>query len=306
MVYDGAVTDQTLRRLIGVMATLLVVVLAAGAFVMLTRGGSGGGATPAPASGAAVASPSPSPAGSVLAPTSRPTAAATSTPASSSSGGPSASPLPAPLATLTFLSLKLDPTGAPGAQPRIVTFRTDGAGTVAARLATASGTTPAKTHMCLQVGAKVLGCKDITSGTFTGKTSQAHANWRVTVQGTATAAPIVDLTVTFQAVAPSVKIEHARFDGTDFPDTNGIQARYAVRGPGDVHLVADWGGHPFLYEVDLFDETSGTGNASLTNQGPSTNVDKTFPVGPGAWRLVLQNTENGFGTTDLTATIGWP
>ena len=27
---------------------------------------------------------------------------------------------------------------------------------------------------------------------------------------------------------------------------------------------------------------------------------------PGDWRLVLQNIEDGFGTTDLTATIGWP
>jgi hypothetical protein len=306
VVYDEAVTDQTLRRLIGAMATLLVVVLAAGAFVMLTRGGSGGGATPPPASGVAVVSPGPSPAASVLTPTSNPTAAATSTPASSSSAGPSGSPLPAPLATLTFLSLKLDPTGAPGAQPRIVTFRTDGAGTVTARLATGSGATPAKTHLCLQVGAKALGCHDITSGTFTGKTSQAHANWQVTVQGTGTATPVVDLTVTFQSVTPSVKIGHARFDGTDFPATNGIQARYTARGPGDVHLVADWGGHPFLYEVDLFDESGGAGDASLANQGPSTNVDQTFPVAPGAWRLVLQNIESGFGTTDLTATIGWP
>ena len=161
--------------------------------------------------------------------------------------------------------------------------------------------------MCLQVGAKVLGCNDITSGTFTGTTKQAHANWQVTVQGTAAATPTVDLTLTFQSLAPSVKIEHARFDGTDFPDTNGDPGLGSpLAAAGDTHLVADWGGHPFEYEIDLFDETSGTGNASLANQGPSTNVDQTLPVTVGAWRLVLQNSENGFGTTDLTATIGWP
>ncbi len=308
-------SDQTLRRVIGVMATLLVVIVAAGAFLVLTRGGSGRADESPSGSNAAAASASAGPSastGQTLTPTATPASSEAATPASSAS--PSASPLPAPLATLTFLNLKLDPTGAPapsggssgapGAQARIVSFSSDGAGTVSAKLV--SHTPGSKTHMCLKVGAKVIGCNDIASGTFTGKTSQAHANWQVTVQGTGTAAPIVDLTVTFQSLAPSVKIQHARFDGTAFPDTNGIQARFTARDTGSVHLVADWGGHPFPYEIDLFDETSGTGNATLANQGPSTNTDQTLPVAPGDWRLVLQNIEDGFGTTDLTATIGWP
>ncbi len=297
-------TDQTLRRVIGVLATLLVVVLAAGVLLVLSRGGSGRG-SPSPGSSVAAASASArtSPSASrALTPTATPVSTEAATPSSGAS--PSASPLPAPLATLTLLDLKLDPTGTPGAQPRIVSFRSDGAGTISAKLAshTAHGTT----HMCLKVGTKVIGCNDIASGTFTGKTTQAHTNWQVTLQGTGIATPVVDLTVTFQSLAPSVKIEHARFDGTAFPDTNGIKARFTARGSGSVHLVAGWGGHPFLYEIDLFDETSGTGNATLPNQGPSTNTDKTLPVVPGGWRLVLQNIEGGLGTTDLTAVISWP
>ena len=300
-------SDQTLRRLIGVMATLLVVIVAAGAFVVLSRGGSGGTATPPPGSSFAVGSGSPSASASASsAASASPTVAATATPSTSASAGASASIPPAPVATLTVLKLKLDPTGPADALPKILSFSTDGAGKVAVKLATSAGSTPAKTHMCLKVGAKVVGCNDITSGTFTGTTKQAHANWQVTVQGTATATPTVDVTLTFQTIVPSVKIEHARFDGTDFPDTNGLQVRFTAREPGDAHLVADWGGHPFQYEIDLFDETSGTGNVSLANQGPSTNVDQTMPVTVGAWRLLLQNIENGFGTTDLTATIGWP
>ncbi|HEV8401438.1 MAG TPA: hypothetical protein VGQ31_00235 [Candidatus Limnocylindrales bacterium] len=300
-------TDQTLRRLIGVMATLLVVVVAAGVLVTLSRGGSGGATTPPPGSSFAIASAGASPASSASSvPTPSLTSAATTAPTASASGLPSASPPPVPLATLTFLAMRLDPTGQPESQPRIITFSTDGAGTISAKLATSSGATPAKTHMCLQIGKKVLGCNDITSGTFTGTTKQAHATWQVTVQGTASTGPTVDLTLTFQSLAPSVKIEHARFDGTDFPDTNGIQVRFTARGTGDAHLVAEWGGHPFPYEIDLFDETSGAGNVTLPNQGPSTNVDQTLPVSVGAWRLVLQNVENGFGATDLTATIGWP
>jgi hypothetical protein len=299
-------TDQTLRRLIGVMATLLVVIVAAGVLVVLSRGGSGGTTTPPPGSSFAVASGSPSASASASSSPSASPTVATATPSASASAGASASIPPAPLATLTFLKMKLEPTGPPDALPKVITFSTDGAGKVAVKLATSAGATPAKTHMCLQVGAKVVGCNDITSGTFTGTTKQAHANWQVTVQGKGSATPTVDLTLTFQTLVPSVKIEHARFDGTDFPDTNGLQVRFTAREPGNAHLVADWGGHPFQYEIDLFDETSGTGNVSLANQGPSTNVDQTMPVTVGAWRLVLQNIENGFGTTDLTATIGWP
>jgi hypothetical protein len=202
------------------------------------------------------------------------------------------------------MGLKLDADQDPGGDARVITFRSDGAGTVTAKLATSSP--QGKTHMCFLVGTKDLGCKDWRSGTFTGKTSQAHATWKVTLLGTDLDAPTVDLTVTFQAVAPSVTIQHARFDGTASPETNGIQARFTARAAGEAHLVADWGGHPFLYEIDLFDESGGSGNVTLSNQGPSTNTDEALAVTPGNWRLVLQNIEAGFGTTDLTAKISWP
>jgi hypothetical protein len=205
---------------------------------------------------------------------------------------------------MTFIGLKLDGSADPAGQARIVTFTSDGPGTITAKLASTSpqGTT----HMCLLIGTKQVGCKDWASGTFTGKTTQAHANWQVTLIGTAIETPTVNLTLTFQAAAPSVTIEHARFDGTAFPDTNGIQARVTARAAGNARLVANWGGHPFLYEIDLFDETGGSGDQTLANQGPSTNVDQSLPLTAGDWRMVLQNVEAGFGVTELTATISWP
>ncbi|MEO8570617.1 MAG: hypothetical protein ABI553_02865 [Chloroflexota bacterium] len=205
---------------------------------------------------------------------------------------------------MTFVGLKLDATTDPAAQQRVVTFASDGPGTITAKLA--SKTPQGTTHMCLLLGSKQIGCKDWASGTFTGKTSQAHATWQVTLVGNAIETPTVDLTLTFQSLAPAVKIEHARFDGTAFPDTNGIQARFTAAASGNARLVANWGGHPFAYEIDLFDETAGTGDATLANQGPSTNVDQALPVAPGTWRMVLQNIEDGFGVTDMTATISWP
>ena len=290
-----------------VLAGLLVLVVAVTMLVVVGRNGSATGSPSVPP--LAVASPT---LDATVTPTESAQPSVTPTPAASvapsappsPSVTPSSSPgAPAP-ATLTFVGLKLDATADPGGEARVVTFRSDGAGTVTAKLGTNSS--PGKTHMCLLVGTKQIGCKDITSGTFTGKTSQAHANWTVTLRGTAADAPTVDLTVTFQAVKPKVAIAHARFDGTASPETNGIQARFTARAAGEVRLVADWGGHPFLYEVDLFDEGAGSGNATLANQGPSTKVDHALPISPGNWRLVLQNIEAGFGTTDLTATISWP
>jgi hypothetical protein len=300
-------TDRTLRTVVTGLTGLLVLVIAVTLLVMVGRNGSGAAAPSAPP--IALGSPSE---GATLTPTEsappslsasvEPTA--TPTPEASASAAPSGSPGPPAPATLTFVGLRLDADQDPGGDARVITFRSDGAGTVTAKLATSSpgGTT----HMCFLVGTKDLGCKDWRSGAFTGKTSQAHATWKVTLLGTDFDAPTVDLTVTFQAVTPAVTIQHARFDGTAYPDTNGIQARFSARGSGEARLVADWGGHPFLYEIDLFDEGAGSGNATLANQGPSTNVDQALPVTPGNWRLVLQNIEAGFGTTDLTATISWP
>ena len=310
---EDAVTDRNLRYLVAGLAGLLVVVVAATLLVMAGRNGSATGSTTASPSAIGSSALSSTPVvsgGGSLAPSARtapsdaPPSTVTPSPPITPSGAASGSPLPAPLATLTILQMKLDAKSDPGGQARTVVFRSDGPGTITAKLA--STAPKGSTHMCLLVGTKQIRCQDLASGTFTGKTSQAHAKWTVTLRGNATETPTVNLTVTFQAVAPSVVIQHARFDGTASSDTNGIQARFSTRTAGNARLVANWGGHPFLYEIDLFDEGSGAGDATFPNQGPSTNVDQAFAVTPGDWRIVLQNVEAGFGTTDLTATISWP
>jgi len=302
-------TDRTLRTVVTGLTGLLVLVIAVTLLLVVGRSGS---ATPSPSappialgspSAAATQTPTES---TPASPDATPEPSPTPSSAASPSAGPFGSPGATPLATLTFVGLKLDATADAGGEARVVTFRSDGAGTVTAKLASTSP--QGKTHMCFLVGTKEIGCKDWRSATFSGKTSQAHANWTVTLKGSAADAPTVDLTVTFQAVAPSVKIEHARFDGTASPETNGINARFSARANGDVRLVADWGGHPFLSEVDLHDENGGQGSTDQSSQAlePSTNTDTAMPVTVGNWRLVLKNTEAGFGTTDLTATISWP
>jgi len=222
------------------------------------------------------------------------------TPEATESASPAAA---APTASITFARLMLDAADNPDGADRILTWNS-ATGSVKAdvRSVTPSG----NVRMCLSTPDKELGCRTAGSGTLSAKTTKSRETFILTLRGEGTSQPAVDVALTFPARKPKVAIENARFDGTAYPDTNGIQARFDARGSGDAHLVADWGGHPFLYEVDLFDETGGSGNATLANQGPSTNVDEAFPVTAGTWRLVLQNIEDGLGTTDLTATISWP
>ena len=295
-------SDEALRRAIAFMGTAFVVVVGATLLLLVLRSGPREGAPPASPSGVAtgsgLAAPSPTPSPSPS-PSPSPTLTASPTPSPTPTASPTPTPVPTPTptpvpgATLTFVNLVLDATDDPAGEDRIITFTSDGPGTVTAVLANEG---PQTTVMCMKRGTKDLGCKDWASGTFTAKTTQAHTNWRVTLRGSGIESPTVDLTVNFQALAAKVKIMNARFNGTEDPDQNGIQVRFVPRTDGDAHLLATWGGHPFVYEIDTFDETTGTGGATYPNQGPATNVDQPTPVTANdTWRLVLQNTETGFG-----------
>ena len=151
-----AMTDRNLRIVVAGLVAMLLVVIVAIVLVVNGRNEPAASTTPSFSPGAspsAAASASPS-----VAPSPSPSDVS---PSASSSAGPSGSPLPAPLATVTFLGLKLDATDDPGAQPRIISFRSDGPGLVTAKLV--SNAPQGTTHMCLQVGAKVVGCNDIAS-----------------------------------------------------------------------------------------------------------------------------------------------
>ena len=289
--------DKAAGRLAVALAGLLVLVVG---LIFMTRG-SGSAATPTASPGASGTASSPS----LAAPS--PTADASPSPAPSASASAAASPSAsgaAVPASFTVVGLKLDATDDPAGQARIITFTSDAPGTITVSLR--SSTPQGTTHMCLSQGSKEVGCQDWAKGTFTRTTSQANVKWTVTVIGSGIETPVVDVSATFPAAAPSVLIEHARFDGTAFPDSNGIQVTFLVRIAGNGRLQADWGGHPFTYQVSLSNES--TGSIDVTpGTVPSTGLDDTaFPVQPGTNSLTLQNTEAGFGTTDLTVSVGWP
>lgn len=295
-------TDRDWRGVAAILAVILAVLAGATiAFVVFP----GSRATPSPPSSFAVGSGgSESPSASASAAGSA--SASPSTPAQSAS--PTPAPTPVPLAKLTITQLKLDPSvpANPGL-PRFILFTSDGPGTITAQLKAISqiGTT----HMCLRAGSKDIKCLDAASMTIQATTTSAHVAWRVSLEGTGMFTPIVELTVSFPAAAPSVKIFHVRFDGTGSPDTNGLQAIFVPHAAGNVRIVADWGPGSFKYEIDLTNQSNGAGSKTLANQGPSTGTDKSFPVTASeTWKLDLKNSTNvGVPTTiGMTATISWP
>jgi len=205
---------------------------------------------------------------------------------------------------MLFTKLKLDARNDPAGQDRVITFTSQGSGQVTAVLTSLSpqGTT----RMCLSTPAKALGCTSTANGLLTATTTAPTADFTLTLRGEQIDAPVVQVAITFPAVHASVTIANARFDGTEFPETNGIQALLTPRADGDVRLQAQWGGHPFQYDVHLV-EQGGTGNQADTGGESATGVDATLPVtAPNPWLLTLVNTESGFGVTGLTATISWP
>ena len=295
-------TNQSWRYVAAALAVILAV-LAGATIAFVIAPGPGASASPLLPS-----FPSGAPSGSGIAGASASAPASASASASASApASPSPSPTPVPVAQLTITQLKLDPrVPSDAGVARFFTFTSDGPGTITAQLKAISpmGTT----HMCLRAGSKDIKCGDEANMTIKATTTSARVIWRVSLEGTGMFTPTVELTLTFPAAAPSIKITHARFDGTGAQDTNGIQAIFVPRAAGTAKVVASWGPASFKYSIKATNQSSGTGNTSLTNQGPATNTEKSFAVTAGeTWKIVLENSQDtGTPVIDMTYTLSWP
>ncbi len=295
---------MTAKQRILVVAVLVVSVIGGGIVAMAVLGG-GGSPEPSSAAGTptAIASAGATPEAPTASPTESPTAVPTPTAEPTPTPSPTPTPPPGPPATIVLTQLKLDAKDDPTGRDRLVTFTTGGTGTVTVTLRTIAPM--GSTVMCLSADGTAVGCQTTADGTLTTTTGKAAASFELSLRGSGIEAPIIEVEITFPAATPAVTLANARFDGTMFFETNGIQAIVTPRGDGNVRLTADWGGHPFLYEVDLF-EQGGSGSQTLANQGPATRMDQQFLITAGnPWKVVLQNTELGFGPTPMTVTIAW-
>ena len=298
------------QRLV-VALVFVVAVVGGGALALLLTGGGGGtDASPSP-----VAQASPSGGASPSASTA-PTASAEASPSeapspteSPSEAAPTESPTPTPRpttapgipTTVIVTGFQLDAAADPDGSDRRLVFRSQGAGTISVnvRLLSPQGDVEA----CLYRSGDQVECPNL--GLATVETDKRRDDWEVELRGVGIETPEVEVTITFPARSPYLEIHDARFDGTSFPQTNGINVLVNPREDGEITLQAEWGGHPFSYEVDLF-QLDGPGSQVLANQGPDVGTDVAIPVVAGEWRLLLQNIDDGFGVTPLDATIAWP
>jgi hypothetical protein len=298
----------------GRLLAVVVFVAAAAVGVLLTSllTGGGGGSAPVSPSPIARASSSPTAAPASSSPPASevptPSPEATSAPASESATPPAATEKPTVApgvpSAISFSALKLDAADDPAGKNRAITFDAVGAGTVSAVLSSVSPR--GETKMCLRSTSKDFGCTTTASGSISAPTAAKRRTFTLTLRGAGAAAPQVDLALTFPSADPSVTMAHARFDGTGSPDTNGIDATFTPHADGKAHIVAEWGGHPFLYELTLKAQ-GGPGAHVVSPEEPATGVDTRLGVtAPNPWRLVLANAEEGFGATPMTVTIGWP
>jgi hypothetical protein len=228
-------------------------------------------------------------------------------PSASASTGPSASPTNQPTAAqnrITFTGVKLDARSDPAGKARTFTFRTDGPGSVSAKLVAKSpqGTT----RFCLKVGATGTPlCRIWAAGTLTGLTSaKGKTTFSVTAIGQGIATPTVDVQLTFRALAPSVTVTNARFDGTDSSDYNGLNGQLKVKAAGSISVKASWGGHPFDYTYSLVDLTDPTGGGVFNGNGVGLERTDTATTDH-QMAFSLVNSDSGFGITPLTMTISW-
>jgi len=274
-------------------AVLLGILLATTLF-----GGKGGSSKP-------TAAPSSSLAASIPAGSSGPSAApsASAGPSPSASGSPSPSPTPVPAAKIQFVQLALDASTDTAGTTRTITFAAQ-SGTVTVKLQTESG---GNTKACLFGDGKQLACRTAVGGTLTGTTTKKSSTYKLTLRGDGASTPVVDVTIAFPAAKPKVTITNARFDGTANAAHNGLQVVTTPRAKGYYHVNASFGGHPFIYEVDLIEQGGGPGLKTVKPTTGATTLSQGFAVAPpNAWMIVVKNTETGFGVTGMSATFTWP
>lgn len=292
--YHGAMTNM--QRAVVVLAFIFAILL--GILLATTLLGEKPASSPTASPSGALASPS---------------ASGSSSPSggsASASAAPSASPTPSPSptlkpgvpATISFVQLALDAATDSNGTTRIITAVAE-PGPVTVKLTTESG---GNTQACLLADGQKVGCRTGITMTLTATNAKKTSKYQITLRGAGAATPIVTVTMTYPATKPKVTITNARFDGTDFPTTNGLQVVATPRAKGTYQVSASWGGHPFLYEVDLI-EQGGPGLKTVVATTSATKVTQGFAITKDhPWMIVLKNSENGFGPTPLTATFTWP
>jgi hypothetical protein len=320
-------TNRDWQRVSQFLAFLLVIIVGAAAAVVLLRSPRPAGPAASPTR-IAVSSPGRSPGVSPSAgatasalpsatiepsaepsPTEEPSPSPTPSPTlePSPSLPPTASPSPieptAPLRSIRFIGIGFDGEAATTPTPRTVTFRSDGPGTVTARL---FKTSEGNVRFCLGQRDANPTCVESDRGTLTGTTeADGKTVWVVTVIGIGPAEPIADLKLQFRTEKPAVTLDGFRFLGVQNSGYNGVDAVFDVPIAEDFRAEGEWDGADRPWRSQLLDVDSGEVIAEASGVGNDFKLET--PLGVRTVRFSVINTEE-FADQEvfLHAELRWP
>lgn len=324
--------NRSAQLLAATLAFLLIVLVGATIFILLSRpapgptatpsggpsstptGGPSSSGTPRPSFSFPLESPTGLPPTDTPSPTLEPTITPTPSPSPTPSPTPSPSPtLPPPgdnVRQLTVVDVGLDQRSDPAGVQRSIQFGVDGPSVITAQL---SGVNAGKVRMCLVRNEPAQKeCIVAHAGTLTIPVYDAGSSrWNLTLLGVSgVPGQYATASVDFNAISPDVRLDSFRFNGTDDPRYNGFQLVLRTGGPGSLNFHAAFDGALDSYEwhlnvavddVAVYDESG----------GPSTFVDRGVEVDAGtAYSVTFEEPEAVAGGGALPAFVDarliWP
>ena len=334
--------SRSAQLLAATLAFLLIVLIGATIFVLLSRPAPRPTATPSvlpttslgpsPSTGFSP-SPSPTPSPTIgptptLLPTAAPTETPTSEPSPTTPPTPSPTPSPSPTPTptlppptspqreLTLVEVGLDRRADLEGVERTVTFVIDGPSLISAQLSDVSA---GKVRLCLsrQATDPQRECRTTRNGSLERAVfDSGRTEWNVTMIGTTQAFPFATLTLRFNALSPSVHVDSFRFNGTVDPHYNGFVARLTAGGDGNLRIQATFAdtdqSQDDNYPYHLVITPVGGGPAVVDQTGgPQGSLDVSFGLATGqTYRVELSEPEEtaggGLFAVFVDATLTWP
>ena len=301
------VNDSSWRSLSAILGVACVILIIAAGALLATNSGS-----PAPSS-SDTSQTSAVPSGSVSSGSPGPSASP------SASSVPSPTPKPtavvqAPIAFVSFNKMMLDAANDPLGTARTFTFVTDGAGPVG--IAFTQGTGKALVKICAKIDDSKPDCRTGSKVTYTGAfTDTAHSVWIVTLVGSGTNKPTVDVSLSWPTNDSRITLTHGRLQGSTSPGVpealNGFICTFKTNAAGNVTVAASW----TTVTTDITMSTANVNGTSVStiDEKPFKAAQNlgtpgyTFGVDGGkTYRVALRDTAADSQRPDLTAVISFP
>jgi hypothetical protein len=279
-----------------VLAVVCVLLMIAAMALIVNSGSISSAPTPIIKTKTGTPAPSPSGSGALASP-------------SGPAGSPGSSLQTWPTASITFSNLMLDADSDSSHTLRTFTFTSDGPGPVVIRVRKSEG---GELESCLSVDGSTPACKTGTKPNWlSAKATTEHSTWVLTLLGTGSSTPTVEIEFSWPSAGPSMTLTHGRFQGSPaVPALRGFTAAFKPRAGGQLTVDASWTEANTGAQLTLADVT-GTTPAIIETKDytAATAISPTYSheaVTSVKYQVLFLNTGPDAARPDLTATITFP